>query len=63
VGVAVSRLDPKRARIYLANDIGVPIKNIPIMLKEIERISKEYDMPIATWGHIGDGNIHTGMVG
>lgn len=62
IGAAVSRLDPKRARIYLANDIGVPIKNIPIMLKEIQRISREYDMPITTWGHIGDGNIHTGMV-
>jgi len=45
VGVAVSRLDPKRARIYLANDIGVPIKNIPIMLKEIERTQRNTICP------------------
>lgn len=61
VGAAVSRIDPALTRVYLADDIGVPIKNVPEMLREISRISKEYDLPIITYGHIGDGNLHTGM--
>ncbi len=61
VGAAVSRLDPLRTRVYLGEDIGVPIKELPGMLHKIREISEEFDLPIMTYGHIGDGNLHTGM--
>lgn len=61
VGAAVSRLDPMRTRVYVGEDIGVPIKELPGMLHRVSEISKEFDLPIMTYGHIGDGNLHTGM--
>lgn len=61
VGAAISRLDPMRTRVYVGEDIGVPIKQIPTMLHKVREISKEFDLPIMTYGHIGDGNLHTGM--
>ena len=61
VGVAISRIDPNRTRVYVGEDIGVPIKEIPRMLKLVQFISEEFDLPIMTYGHIGDGNLHTGM--
>ncbi|MFP4655065.1 MAG: FAD-binding oxidoreductase [Methanohalobium sp.] len=61
VGAAISRLDPNRTRVYVGEDVGVPIKEIPKMLKKVQEISEEFDVPIMTYGHIGDGNLHTGM--
>jgi glycolate oxidase subunit GlcD len=61
VGAAISRIDPKKTRVYVGEDIGVPIKEIPRMLTLVQSISKEFDLPIMTYGHIGDGNLHTGM--
>lgn len=31
------------------------------MLRKVDEISKEFNLPIMTYGHIGDGNLHTGM--
>lgn len=61
VGAAVSRLDPLRTRAYVGEDVGVPIKELPGMLHKVREISEEFDIPIMTYGHIGDGNLHTGM--
>ena len=61
VGAAISRIDPKRTRVYVGEDVGVPLKEIPRMLKLVQSISEEFDLPIMTYGHIGDGNLHTGM--
>jgi D-lactate dehydrogenase (cytochrome)/glycolate oxidase len=61
VGAAITRLDPRRNRIYLGEDVGVPIKQIPEMIGRVHSISKEVDLPIMIYGHIGDGNLHTGM--
>jgi len=61
VGAAISRIDPKRTRVYVGEDIGVPIKEIPRMLKLVQSISEEFDLSIMTYGHVGDGNLHTGM--
>jgi glycolate oxidase subunit GlcD len=60
-GAAISRLDPMRTRVYVGEDVGVPIKEIPKMLRKVDEISKEFNLPIMTYGHIGDGNLHTGM--
>ena len=61
VGAAISRLDPQMTRVYVGEDIGVPIKEIPNMLKRLRFISEESGLKIMTYGHIGDGNLHTGM--
>ena len=45
----------------MGEDIGVPIKELPGMLHKVVEISKEFNLPIMTYGHIGDGNLHTGM--
>ncbi|MDD5093488.1 MAG: FAD-linked oxidase C-terminal domain-containing protein [Dehalococcoidia bacterium] len=61
VASAISRLDPKKAGPNLADDYGVPLTKIPEMLRELRRISAETNIQIATYGHIGDGNLHSGM--
>ncbi|HUL61599.1 MAG TPA: FAD-linked oxidase C-terminal domain-containing protein, partial [Methanocella sp.] len=61
VGVAVTRLNPGKVRVYEAEDIGVPIKHVPFMLKKIREIGLKHGLPLVTYGHIGDGNLHTGI--
>jgi glycolate oxidase len=58
VGAAVSRLDPKRSRVYIAEDVGVPISRIPALIKKVQQISAKADLPAMKYGHIGDGNLH-----
>jgi glycolate oxidase len=61
VGVAITRLNPGKVRVYEAEDIGVPIKDVPFMLKKIQEIGKKHGLSLVTYGHIGDGNLHTGI--
>lgn len=42
----------------LGEDIVVPRGSIPDMVARIKAIGREYDLPIAVYGHIGDGNLH-----
>ena len=42
----------------LGEDIVVPRGSIPRMVERIQQISRECDLPIAVFGHIGDGNLH-----
>jgi len=58
VGAAISRLDPKRSRVYLGEDVGVPISRIPLLIKKVQQISAKADLPAMKYGHIGDGNLH-----
>jgi glycolate oxidase len=43
-------------------DFGVPIEKIPDTIREIQKISQKYGFPIATFGHVGDGNLHAVIV-
>jgi glycolate oxidase len=61
VGAAVSRLDPVKSRVYIGEDAGVPMKQIPNFIKRIQEISEEFDNPAMKYGHIGDGNLHVAM--
>ena len=61
VGVAVTKLNPGKVRVYEAEDICVPIKHVPFMLKKIHEIGRKHGLPLVTYGHIGDGNLHTGI--
>ncbi len=42
----------------IMDDPGIPITKIPEAIVEIKKISEKHHMPINTFGHIGDGNIH-----
>lgn len=61
VGAAVSRLDPTKSRIYVGEDVGVPMKQIPKLLEKVQEISEEFDLPAMKYGHIGDGNLHVAL--
>ncbi len=39
-------------------DVGVPRGRIPDMLRAIEAISTRHGLPVGTFGHAGDGNLH-----
>ncbi|MGC9515768.1 FAD-linked oxidase C-terminal domain-containing protein, partial [Methanocrinis sp.] len=61
VGAAVSRLDPSKSRIYVGEDVGVPIKMIPALIREVGEISERFGLPAMKYGHIGDGNLHVAL--
>jgi glycolate oxidase len=58
VSPAISRV--KRAKI--GEDISVPRSAIPAMVRAIQKISQEQDLPIAIFGHAGDGNLHPNIL-
>ncbi len=53
-GPSLVSLRPRK--IY--EDIVVPRASIPQMLERLEAISKRFGLPVASFGHAGDGNIH-----
>jgi glycolate oxidase len=46
----------------VAEDICVPRGQIPEMLRRIERIAQRSELPVATFGHAGDGNLHVNFL-
>jgi glycolate oxidase len=46
----------------VAEDICVPRGAITEMLHRIESIGRKYELPIATFGHAGDGNLHVNVL-
>jgi len=46
----------------VVEDFGVPITKIPETIGEIQKISQKHNFPIATFGHIGDGNLHAVII-
>ena len=43
-------------------DIVVPIGNIPALMPKVAEISRKYCISMPTYGHAGDGNLHTTLV-
>lgn len=43
-------------------DIVVPIGAIPALMPLVDAIAKKYDITMPTYGHAGDGNLHTTLV-
>lgn len=43
-------------------DIVVSIAAIPEMVRQIQELSKKYDLSIPCYGHAGDGNLHATLV-
>lgn len=45
-----------------AEDLVVPMAQIPNLMPELERISRQYNVVIPCFGHAGDGNIHVEVI-
>jgi len=56
---SLSRYGEDRVSVSLADDMCVPISKIPYAIKEFQEIAKKYNIIIGTYGHAGDGNLHT----
>ncbi len=54
----LSRVKPGYRQIPIVEDFGVPMTRIPETIAAIQAIGKKYGNDIATFGHIGDGNLH-----
>lgn len=58
VSGALGRVRPNK----LGEDIVVPRSKIPAMVRQIEEISTAHGLPIAVFGHAGDGNLHPNIL-
>jgi glycolate oxidase len=52
----------RRAPNKLGEDISVPRSAIPEAVAQIKEISRKHDIPIAIFGHAGDGNLHPNIL-
>jgi glycolate oxidase len=52
----------RRAPNKLGEDISVPRSAIPAAVAAIKEISRKHDIPIAIFGHAGDGNLHPNIL-
>ncbi len=55
---AVAALAPNR----LGEDISVPRDAFPEVVRRIRSISEKFQLPIAVYGHAGDGNLHPSVL-
>ena len=58
----LSRIKPGNRLVAIAEDFGVPSTKIPETIRRAQAISQKYNVIIATFGHVGDGNVHTTFV-
>jgi glycolate oxidase len=55
---ALLRIAPTKVN----EDVVVPPSKLPDLVSEIKRISQKYNIPIDTFGHAGDGNLHVNIM-
>jgi FAD/FMN-containing dehydrogenase len=55
---ALYRIAPTK----LNHDIVVPLGKILSLVEKLEEISKAYNTTIASFGHVGDGNLHVNLM-
>jgi glycolate oxidase len=58
----LSRIKPGNRLVAIAEDFGVPSTKIPETIRRAQAVSEKYDIIITTFGHVGDGNVHTTFV-
>ena len=62
VMTSLSALKPGCSSVSLADDMGVPVSQVPKAVKAFQEIADRYRVTVATYGHASDGNLHTKMV-
>lgn len=58
----LSRIKPGNRLVPISEDLGIPPTKIPETIKRAQAIADKYDLLLTTFGHIGDGNVHTTFV-
>jgi len=58
----LSRIKPGNRLVAISEDLGIPPTKIPETIKKAQRIADKYNLLLTTFGHIGDGNVHTTFV-
>jgi glycolate oxidase len=58
VSASLRRVNPDKFN----EDICVPRSKVPDMIRKIDQISEEFQVPIVNFGHAGDGNIHVNIM-
>ena len=51
------------APMFLAEDVVVPIANIPDLIAALPGLGERFGLGVYAFGHAGDGNIHVNMTG
>jgi glycolate oxidase len=59
---SLSRYGEKYVSVSLADDMAVPMSQIPKAVKAFQEIAKKNGVMIGTYGHAADGNLHTKML-
>ncbi|MGR9072250.1 MAG: FAD-binding oxidoreductase [Gammaproteobacteria bacterium] len=55
---ALRKAAPKK----INEDVVVPVKEIPALIDGLDRLSREFRLPIVNFGHAGNGNIHVNLL-
>lgn len=50
--------DSKKKPVNFADDVVVPAEHIPQFLDDLDRLFSDNQVPVAIYGHIGNGNAH-----
>jgi glycolate oxidase len=58
VSPALGMLAPHKTN----EDVCVPRSRVPELLDYIRGLERDYDVPVPTFGHIGDGNLHVNFM-
>lgn len=59
-GISPALRDAHRHKI--SEDICVPRSALPEMLRRLDRLAARTNIPVATFGHAGDGNLHVNLL-
>lgn len=51
----------ERVSFKRAEDVTVPIREIPTLIRECEKIARKYELDNYNFGHLGDGNVHVNL--
>lgn len=58
ISPSLLKINPKK----INEDITVPRTKLPAMMRKIKELSDRFHIPIVTFGHAGDGNIHVNIM-
>ncbi len=59
---SLAALRPGHSSVSLADDMVLPISQIPAAVAAYQEIADRNDVTVATYGHAADGNLHTKML-
>lgn len=55
---SLKKVAPKK----INEDVVVPVSQIPTLIDRLHALSQEHHIPIVTFGHIGNGNLHVNLM-